>query len=352
MRPLGRREGPGALQAARDRIGAFAAAVAAHPAQALLLDVLAFRFRADILGRIGSAVRFAERMTAGDQSHGFLVVHGHAAERFADRSGCRQGVGVAARALGIHVDQTHLRGAERMIQRAVGVAPIGRKPLTFRAPVDVFGLPGVDATAGEAERLKAHGLHGDGAGEDHEVGPRDCAPVLLLDRPQQAARLVEVGVVGPAVQRREALQAAIGAAAAVDRAVGAGAVPGHADEERPVVAVVRRPPVLRRRHELDEVGLDRFEVQALECVGVVEVRVVRIRCRVGLAQRIEAQTVGPPVIVVDRFALRGSNVRRHCRREADCGDRRCRDCLFDHPTHSYRVSFVSEHFYGIVAGRY
>ena len=67
------------------------------------------------------------------------------------------------------------------------------------------------------------------AGEDHQVGPRDLVAVLLLDRPQQATGLVEVAVVGPAVQRREALLAAIGAAAAVAGAVGPGTVPGHAE---------------------------------------------------------------------------------------------------------------------------
>jgi hypothetical protein len=46
---------------------------------------------------------------------------------------------------------------------------------------------------------------GDVAGEDHQVGPGDLVAVLLLDRPEQAARLVEVAVVRPAVERREAL---------------------------------------------------------------------------------------------------------------------------------------------------
>jgi hypothetical protein len=45
------------------------------------------------------------------------------------------------------------------------------------------------------------------AGEDHQVGPGDLVAVFLLDRPQQAARLVEVAVVRPAVERRKALRA-------------------------------------------------------------------------------------------------------------------------------------------------
>jgi hypothetical protein len=36
-----------------------------------------------------------------------------------------------------------------------------------------------------------HAVDGDVAGEDHEVGPGDLLAVLLLDGPEQAARLVE-----------------------------------------------------------------------------------------------------------------------------------------------------------------
>ena len=48
--------------------------------------------------------------------------------------------------------------------------------------------------------------------EEHEVGPRDLRAILLLERPQQALRLVEVLVVGPRVERCEA-QVAFAAAA-------------------------------------------------------------------------------------------------------------------------------------------
>ena len=103
-----------------------------------------------------------------------------------------------------------------------------------------------------------------------------CLAVLLLDRPEQPARLVEARVVGPAVERGEALRALPAAAAAVSDAVRARGVPAHPDEERPVVAVVGRPPLLRRRHQLDEVAPERLDVEALERLGVVEVLVQRV----------------------------------------------------------------------------
>src|SRR5690606_31461902 len=96
----------------------------------------------------------------------------------------------------------------------------------------------------EPEDRAAHVLDRDVAGEDQQVGPGEVPAVLLLDRPQQPAGLVEVAVVGPRIERGEALLAAVGATAAVGRAVGARGVPGHADEERAVMAVVRRPPRL------------------------------------------------------------------------------------------------------------
>src|SRR6266850_415804 len=44
-----------------------------------------------------------------------------------------------------------------------------------------------------------------------------------------------------------------GTAAAVTDTVGACAVPGHADEQRPVMAEIGRPPLLRVRHQRVEV---------------------------------------------------------------------------------------------------
>ncbi len=164
---------------------------------------------------------------------------------------------------GVHVDQAHLHRAERIVELPVAAVALVAEPGVLGPPVDVLlGLPDVLTPAAEPERLEAHRLQGDVPGEDHQVGPGDLPAVLLLDRPEQAARLVEVRVVGPAVEGGEALRAGAGTAAAVVDAVGAGAVPRHPDEQRPVVAVVGRPPVLRRRHHLVDVRLHSIEVEA------------------------------------------------------------------------------------------
>src|SRR2546425_2180949 len=123
---------------------------------------------------------------------------------------------------------------------------------------------------------------------------RSLPAILLPDRPKQSARLVEADVVGPTVEGRKALLAGTGAAAAVADAVRAGAVPCHANEQRSVVAEVRRPPVLRVGHQRHEILLHGRQVEALELFGVVEALAHRIG---RLGQDLEVQLIGPPVSV-------------------------------------------------------
>src|SRR5690606_22435011 len=103
------------------------------------------------------------------------------------------------------------------------------------------------------EGLEAHGFIGDGAGQDNQISPADLVAVLLLDRPQQATCLVEIGVVRPAVEGREALVTGAGAATAASDAVGTGSVPSHADHQTAVMTPVGRPPLLAVGHQRLEV---------------------------------------------------------------------------------------------------
>ena len=258
-RHRGRR--PGNLETAGDRVAALAGAEGALPAEALLLDRGRLRIGADVV--LGArTVRLAEGVTARDQGDRLLVVHRHPAERLPDVAGRGERIRGAVRALRVDVDETHLDRAEGFLEFPVTVVALVAEPDGLGAPVDVLvRLPDVAAAAAEAEGLEAHRLQGDVAGEDHEVGPGDLLAVLLLDRPQQPAGLVEAGVVRPAVERREALLAGPGPAAAVADPVGARAVPRHPDHERSVVAEVGRPPVLRGRQHLRDVPLHGREVE-------------------------------------------------------------------------------------------
>ena len=147
--------------------------------------------------------------------------------------------------------------------------------------------------------LEAHRLQGAVAGEDHQVGPGELPAVLLLDRPEQPPRLVEAHVVGPTVERRETERAGGAAAAAVADPVRAGRMPRHPDEERSVVAVIRRPPVLGGRHYLLDVLLQLVQVDLREFLGVVEVLAHRIGEGRVLVERPEVQLVRPPALIRD-----------------------------------------------------
>src|SRR5215469_18970775 len=77
--PLGRRRGPGDLEATADRIPTNARLEFASPPEALLLEGSCFRLCAHI-GSIASSVRFAEGVSAGDERNRLFIVHRHAAE--------------------------------------------------------------------------------------------------------------------------------------------------------------------------------------------------------------------------------------------------------------------------------
>ena len=242
-------------------------------------------------------VGLAQRVTACDQRHGFFVVHAHAAKRLADVVCSQNRVGVAVRAFGVDVDQAHLYGCERILELTVAFVALIGQPLFLRAPVHVFlGFPNVHATATETDGLEAHGFQRHVTGEDHEVGPRDGCTVLLLHWPQQATRLVEIAVIGPAVLRSESLLAFAGAAAAITGAVGAGTVPSHANEKSTVVAPVRRPPVLGIQHRFLDVLLQGIVIDVGKRLPVVEVLAHGIGLFGVLAQYTEVKLVGPPFL--------------------------------------------------------
>src|SRR5205823_2923289 len=158
--------------------------------------------------------------------------------------------------LRIDIDKSHLHGAERIVEHSIAGITLIAEPFVFRSPVNVQGgLKDVLTAAGETERLESHRLQGTIAGEYHQIGPGDFVAIFLLDGPKQSSGLVDTDIVGPAIERCEANSAGARTAAAIIDAISAGAMPCHADEERAVMAIVRRPPVLRRRHYFFDVLL-------------------------------------------------------------------------------------------------
>jgi hypothetical protein len=180
----------------------------------------------------------------------------------------------------------------------VAVADVATEPGGLGAPIDVVvRFPDIRAAAAEAERLESHRFEGDVAGENHEIGPGNLAAVFLLDRPEEPASFVEADVVWPTIERGESLLPPAAAATPVARAVSAGRVPRHANEQWPVVPKIGRPPILRVGHEGREVFLQRGEIEALEFFGVVEVLAHGIGLRRMLVQQIDPELVRPPVAI-------------------------------------------------------
>src|SRR5215218_5309772 len=292
--PLRRLVGPSSFQPTGDRVAALASSVAVVPTEALLLEGSTLGFRTDVVRR-GRTMSLADRVAADDERNRFLVVHRHATERLSNVPGGRQRIRVAARPLRVHIDQTHLHGAERTSPLPGPAVALISEPSVLRAPENLLGLPDILSSEAEAKCLEPHRFIGTVAGEDDQIGPRDLAAVLLLDRPEQPARLVQARVVGPTVEGGEALSAAAATAPAIGDAVRTSGMPTHSDEEPTVVAVVGRPPVLRRRHQLEDVPLQRVDVEGLELFRVVEVLAHRVGPARVMVENLQVGLIRPPV---------------------------------------------------------
>ncbi|CAB4883602.1 unannotated protein [freshwater metagenome] len=251
-------------------------------------------------------MRLAEAVPTDDQRRSLLVVHRHPREGFPDVVGRGHRIRLSLGAFGIDVDQAHGGGTEGLGELPfAGVSLVGAQPLILGTPEDLFRFPDVLPTEAESERFEPHGLERRVTGEHQQIGPRNLVAVLLLDRPQQPTRLVQVGVVRPTVQWRKALRALTPTASSVERAVGAGGVPAHTNEESAVVAVVGRPPIFRSGHHRDDVGFELVHVELLEFRFVVELFAERVRFGGMRMQDGQVHLLRPPVLVRQRCVRLG-----------------------------------------------
>ena len=245
-------------------------------------------------------MRLADRVTTGSQGNGFLIVHCHAGECDPDVVGSPLRVGHTANPLRIHVDQAHLHGGKRVLQRCaigtVAFVPGRTQPFLLGTPVDVlFRVPDVCPPEREAIHLQSHGLVGDVSGQDEEVCPTYLVAVLALDRPEEATRLVEVGVVRPRVQGCEPLVASATTTTSISNTIGTRGVPRHADHQATIVAPVGRPPWLAIGHEGRKVLLEGCNVKVPDHLAVVEPFSHGIGLAVVLVQDVEVQCIRPPI---------------------------------------------------------
>jgi hypothetical protein len=80
-------------------------------------------------------------------------------------------------------DEAHLHGGKRILQLPFAAVAFVAQPRSLGTPVKLFCFPDIGAAAAEAEGLEVHGLEGDVAGKNHQVGPGEFPAVLLLDWP-------------------------------------------------------------------------------------------------------------------------------------------------------------------------
>ena len=301
--PLRRRLRPRDFKSTGDGVATLAAAEAALPSKALLFDRRSLGIGAHMLG-ITRTVRLAEGVTTRNERDGFLIIHRHARKGLTNVARRCERVGIAVGTLGVDINQAHLHRGQRVFQFAVTAVSLVGQPLFFHAPIDVFlGLPDVSATTAESEGLETHRIQRDIARQNHQVGPRNFAAVLFLDRPQQSTRLVQVSIVRPAVERRETLTPIARATTTIAGTVSPRAVPCHANEKWPIMTKVRRPPVLRIGHQGMQILFHRFKIKALELGRVIKLIAHRVGLGGVLMKNAQVELVGPPVAV--RGAGRG-----------------------------------------------
>ncbi|SLO56572.1 Uncharacterised protein [Klebsiella pneumoniae] len=272
--PLGGRLRPDHFQTGGDGVRACAAAVAGVPAQTLRFQRRGFRLGADVAGFCG-AVGFAQRMAAGDQRDDLFIVHRHIAEGGANgrRGGQRLAAGV--RTFRVDINQTHFGGADGLFRQAFRMT-VGQ-PLFLIAPVDVeIRFPDVFATGAKAKGAEAGVFQSDVTRQHVKVGPGDFLAIFLFHRPQQTAGLIEADVVRPGVQGGKALLSTTCAAATVNGAVGAGAVPGHTNKQANIATPVCRPPLLRIGQQRSEISLQRGVIELFKLFPVVKILTQRV----------------------------------------------------------------------------
>jgi hypothetical protein len=84
-----------------------------------------------------------------------------------------------------------------------------------------------------------------------------------MTRTEQTSGLVEVLVVGPAVEGSKSLLTHSTTTTTVHGTVSTSAVPSHTDEETTIVTKVSRPPILRISKKLMEILLQRLVYSSL-----------------------------------------------------------------------------------------
>ena len=105
---------------------------------------------------------FSHSVASCGQRDSLFVVHRHASESLANLGGSRERVRVSVHTLGVHINQTHLHGSERVLHGrrvvdALVALVTGGKPFLLRTPIGVFfRVPHIGTAKRKAERFQPH----------------------------------------------------------------------------------------------------------------------------------------------------------------------------------------------------
>ena len=297
--PLDRVRGPGAFEAAGDRVARPCRCRSCSSSRGPAPRCRRPRARGRRTCRIAGAVGLAEGVAAGDERHGLLVVHRHAGEGLADVARRGERIRLAVRALP-DSRRSGPSGRRRADCRARGRRCSARRPATWLPAPSRCPPPAPRRPRGRRAKPKVLKPIDSSATLPARIirsAQEILRPYFCLIGQSRRRALSRLPLSGQLLSGAKRCAPVPRAAATVGDAVGAGAVPRHADEERPVVAVVRGPPVLRIRHQGMEVLDHGIQVEALELLGVVERLAHGIGQRGVLVQDLEVQLIGPPVRV-------------------------------------------------------
>ena len=298
VRPRRRTVRPRPFQPARDRVTRVARAIAVLPAQPLLFKRRPFRLRPHVALRRRRAMRLPKRVPPGDQCHRLLIVHRHPRKRLANVPRRRQRIRPPVRTFRIHINQSHLHRRQRIRQMPIPTVALVSQPLTFRPPINILlRLPHIRPPTRKPEGLKSHRLQRHVPGQHHQVRPGNLVAILLLDRPQQPPRLVQIAIVRPAVQRRKPQRPKPRSPATIRHPIRPRTVPRHPNKERTIMPVIRRPPCLRRRHQLLQILPHRLQIQLLKRLRIIKITSQRIPLVRVLMQNLQVQLLRPPVAI-------------------------------------------------------
>ena len=266
-------------------------------------------------------MRLPKRVPPCNQRHCLLIVHRHPRKRLPNVPSRSQRIRFPIRPFRIHINQTHLHRAQRIRQMPIPSVSLVSQPLTLRPPINILlRLPHICTPTRKPEGLKSHRLQRHIPGQHHQIRPRDLIAILLLDRPQQPPRLIQIAIVRPTIQRRKPQRPKPRSPTSISHPIRPRTVPRHPNKERTVVPVVRRPPSLRRRHQHLQILCQRLKVQLLKLGGIIKIVPQRIPLHRVLMQNLQVQLLRPPVAIrhgsCGSVALR-TGFRAHHRALAD-----------------------------------